>query len=186
MSAIEIIILSFGLSLDAFAVSICKGLATEKITNKNALTCGIYFGLFQGMMPLLGFLLCSSFSSYIEAFDHWIAFILLALIGANMIKESFKEESLDANYSFKAMLPLAIATSIDALAVGVSFAFLKLNIGLSVLTIGLITFATSTLGAKLGAVLGAKFKQKAEIAGGIILILIGSKILLEHLGLLPF
>lgn len=184
MGFIEILLIGVGLSMDAFAVSICKGLSTRKLELKHALICGGYFGFFQGLMPLIGYILGVQFKDKIESIDHWIAFILLALIGLNMIKESFEEdEDCNPDFSFKAMLPLAIATSIDALAVGVTFAFLNVNIGYALLIIAITTFLISMIGVKIGHVFGSKYKSKAEMIGGIILILIGIKILLEHLGI---
>ena len=186
MGFIEIFLVGVGLSMDAFAVSICKGLSTRVLKLKHALICGGYFGFFQGLMPLIGYLLGVSFQAQIEAIDHWIAFILLALIGGNMLKEAFEDEDEECveDFSFKAMIPLAIATSIDALAVGVTFAFLKVNIITAIIIISITTFVISMFGVKIGNVFGNKYKSKAEIAGGVILILIGLKILLEHLGIL--
>ncbi len=175
--------------MDAFAVSLCKGLSLEKVKLKNMLSCGVWFGGFQALMPLIGFFLGSLFASYIVSFDHWIAFVLLALIGGNMIKEAFsnKEEEASSDFSFKTMFLMAIATSIDALAIGVSLAMAgDVDIWLSVLFIGVITFILSALGVKLGSIFGAKYEKKAQIFGGVILILLGLKILLEHLGFLPF
>lgn len=186
MGFIEIFFIGVGLAMDAFAVSICKGLSTRKLELKHALICGGYFGFFQGFMPLIGYILGIQFKSKIESIDHWIAFILLALIGINMIKEalSHDEEENNPDFSFKAMLPLAIATSIDALAVGVTFAFLNVNILYAISIIAVTTFIISMIGVKIGHVFGAKYKSKAELTGGIILILMGFKILLEHLGIL--
>ncbi|MFR7590985.1 MAG: manganese efflux pump MntP family protein [Longibaculum sp.] len=184
MEFIEIVMIGIGLAMDAFAVSICKGLSTRQLKVKHAFICGGYFGFFQGAMPLIGYVLGVQFKDKIENIDHWIAFILLALIGLNMIKEAFgDEECCDPDFSFKAMLPLAIATSIDALAVGVTFAFLNVNIFYAIIIIAVITFIISMMGVKIGHVFGSRYKSKAEIAGGIILILMGLKILLEHLGL---
>ena len=183
MSVIELIILAAGLAMDAFAVSICKGLSVRKYRKGRSVTAGLYFGGFQALMPVIGWLLGRQFESLIKSVDHWIAFALLALIGANMIRESFKKDDNDINDSFslKVMLPLAVATSIDALAVGVTFAFLNVNIVIAALTIGVITFGFSAAGVKIGNVFGAKYKSKAELAGGIALIVIGTKILIEHL-----
>ena len=179
----ELFAIAVGLSADAFAVSVCKGLSAPKIKIRNMLTAGLYFGGFQALMPLIGFWLGSSFEEFITSIDHWIAFGLLGLIGINMIKESFeKAEEVDASFSVGAMLPLAVATSIDALAVGITFAFLKVNIVYAVSFIGTITFILSGVGIWLGHKFGAKYKSKAELAGGIILVLMGIKILLEHLG----
>lgn len=185
MEILELIILSIGLAMDAFAVSICKGLSVKKVKPKHYLIVGGYFGGFQALMPLVGYLLGISFQQFIVSIDHWIAFILLGIIGINMIKESFEDdENVNASFSFKDMLPLAVATSIDALAVGITFAFLQVNIALAVTLIGVITFIFSAVGIKIGAIFGDKFKNKAELLGGVVLILIGLKILLEHLGIL--
>ena len=182
MEIIELILLSVGLAMDAFAVSICKGLSVRELRPKHGLIAGAYFGGFQALMPLIGWLLGRQFEELIKSVDHWIAFGLLVLIGANMIRESFGgEDEQNASFSFKAMLPLAIATSIDALAVGVTFAFLEVNIVPAITLIGVITFAISAAGVKIGNVFGTRFKSKAEFAGGVILILLGIKILVEHL-----
>lgn len=188
MSILELFIIAVGLSMDAFAVSICKGLAMEKVDVKSACICGVWFGGFQALMPLIGWLLGSQFTEYITKIDHWIAFILLAIIGGNMVKEALEkdEEKVDASLGFKIMLLLAIATSIDALAMGVTFAFLSVNIWWAILFIGVTTFIFSAVGVKAGGFLGMKFKSKAELAGGIVLILMGTKILLEHLGVINF
>ena len=181
-----LLLLAIGLSMDAFAVSICKALAMKKITWQKSCVVGLWFGGFQALMPTIGYFLGIQFEEYITAYDHWIAFGLLLLIGANMIKESFCKEEADESDSlrFQHMLLLAIATSIDALAVGVTFAFLQVNIWQAVSFIGVVTFAFSVVGMKLGNVFGMKHKSKAEFAGGLILILLGIKILLEHLGIL--
>lgn len=185
MGITELFILAIGLSMDAFAVSICKGLSLGKITPKHMCIAGIWFGGFQAFMPLIGYFLGSFFADMITAYDHWIAFILLVLIGGNMIKEAFeKEEHLDASMTVKSMFLLAIATSIDALAVGVTFAFLKVQIIPAVSFIGIITFILSAIGVKIGSIFGTKYHSKAELCGGIILIIIGTKILLDGLGLL--
>lgn len=185
MGFIEILLIGVGLSMDAFAVSICKGLSTRKLELKHAFICGGYFGFFQGLMPFIGYVLGIQFKDKIESIDHWVAFILLALIGINMIKEAFGEdEDCNPDFSFKAMIPLAVATSIDALAVGVTFAFLNVNIFYALTIIALTTFIISMIGVKIGHVFGSKYKSKAEIVGGIILVLMGIKILLEHLGIL--
>ena len=177
--------LAVGLSMDAFAVSVCKGLALRRVGARECLTAGIWFGAFQALMPLLGFFLGATFADKITAVDHWIAFVLLGLIGANMIRESFGEaEGVSSAMTPGAMLPLAVATSIDALAVGVTFALLTIKIIPAVLTIGAITCALSAVGVKLGSIFGARWRSRAELAGGIILILLGTKILLEHLGIL--
>ena len=187
MGIVEIIIIGFSLAMDAFAVSLSKGLASGKYKIKNSLICGIWFGGFQMLMPLIGCFLGERFASSIQSFDHWIAFILLALIGSNMLKEAFSDEDdedASASYGVKAMFPLAVATAIDALAVGITFAFLKVNLLLAVLIIGIITFVLCVIGTKIGNAFGNKFENKAEILGGIVLILIGTKILLEHLGII--
>lgn len=186
MNLFSLFLIAVGLSMDAFAVSICKGLAMKNITIKKALIVGLWFGGFQGLMPAIGYLLGTQFEKYITNIDHWIAFVLLFIIGGNMIKEALSKEEEEANDSlaFKEMLLLALATSIDALAVGVTFAFLKVQIVPAVLFIGCITFALSGIGVKIGNIFGSRYKSKAELAGGIILILMGCKILLEHLGFL--
>ncbi len=186
MSLLTLFITAVGLSMDAFAVAICKGLAMKKLSWKKALIIGLWFGGFQALMPTIGYLLGTRFESYVTAIDHWIAFVLLALIGANMVKESFSKEEESSNdaVDFKTMFLLAIATSIDALAVGVTYAFLQVRIVPAVSFIGVITFTLSIIGVKIGNVFGLKYKSKAELTGGIILIVMGIKILLEHLGLL--
>ena len=183
MSVIELLVLALGLSMDAFAVSICKGLSVPKLQAKHCLICGVYFGGFQALMPLIGWALGIRFQSMITNIDHWIAFVLLAVIGANMIKESFskEEECPDASFGFKTMPTLAVATSIDALAVGVTFAFLNVSIVPAVLLIGATTFVCSAVGVKIGNVFGNRFQSKAEFLGGLVLIAIGLKILIEHL-----
>lgn len=179
--------------MDAFAVAICKGLSMKKVSFKEMAIVGLWFGGFQALMPLIGYLLGEAFEKYIEQIDHWVAFVLLVLIGALMIKESFeKEENKEEEkeipsspLAFKTMLTMAIATSIDALAVGISFGILPdVNITVAVSSIGIITFILSAVGVKIGNVFGAKYKSKAEFAGGLILVLLGIKILLEHLGAL--
>lgn len=174
--------------MDAFAVSVCKGLSVKKIKPSHCLTAGLYFGIFQALMPVLGYFAGSWFSNLISAYDHWVVFILLLLIGGNMIREALSsdEDNLNDSFSFQTMLLLAVATSIDALAVGVSFAFLQVNIISAAVFIGITTFILSAFGIKLGNVFGSRYKSKAELAGGIILILIGLKVLLEHLGILSF
>lgn len=207
MSLPELLFIAIGLSMDAFAVAACAGLTMSKVTIKKALIVGLYFGVFQAVMPLIGYALATRFANRITALDHWIAFILLCMIGGKMILESFKKDhcagvacSPEANVCSnpedecsvppevslgpEKMLPLALATSIDALAVGVSFAFLKVRIGMAVLLIGLTTLILSVAGVKIGHAFGTKLKSKAELAGGIILLLIGLKILFEHLGIL--
>ena len=181
MSITEIFLISIGLGMDAFAVSICKGLSIQKINCQKALIIALYFGIFQALMPMVGFLLAKNLSSELINLNYWIAFILLSVIGINMIIQSFKnDEKENDDISFKTMFVLAIATSIDALAVGVSFAFLKMDITIAVICIGIITFILSLIGVKLGNVFGEKYKQKAEITGGIILIFIAFKMILEH------
>ncbi len=185
MSFLDLFVLAVGLSMDAFAVSVCKGLSVRQLKISHACTVGLYFGGFQFLMPLIGYLLGSQFQQYITSIDHWIAFVLLALIGANMIKESRGEaEQLNDSFSFLTMLPLAIATSIDALAVGITFAFLQVSILPAVTFIGCTTFVLSAIGIKIGHVFGTRYKSRAEMIGGIVLIAIGCKILLEHLGIL--
>ena len=188
MGIVELLLLAVGLSMDAFAVAICKGLAMERATLKKAAVVGAWFGVFQALMPAVGYFLGSAFESYITSFDHWIAFLLLALIGGNMIREALsgEEETANGSLGFRTMLLLAVATSIDALAVGITFAFLRVRLLPSVLLIGVTTFLISAAGVKLGSVFGSKYQKKAEIAGGVILILLGLKILLEHLGVLTF
>ncbi len=184
MSLLILFIIAVGLSMDAFAVSICKGLAMQKINFKKAAVVGLWFGGFQALMPSIGYLLGSQFERFITSIDHWIAFVLLSLIGIAMIRESRStEEEKEANASLdvKTMFLLAVATSIDALAVGVTFAFLRVQIIPAVAFIGSITFLLSVVGVKVGNVFGTKYKAKAELAGGIILIVMGIKILLEHL-----
>lgn len=186
MSLVTLFTLAVGLSMDAFAVAICKGLAMRKITMKKATIVGLWFGGFQGLMPLAGYFLGVQFKDKITAIDHWIAFVLLGIIGLNMIKEAREggEEEADDSLALKDMLVLAVATSIDALAVGITFAFLSVNVWAAVSFIGIITFLLSMIGVKVGNVFGTKYKAKAELAGGMILILLGVKILLEHTGIL--
>lgn len=191
MGFVELFTLAVGLSMDAFAVAVCKGLALKKATPGGMTLVGLWFGGFQALMPLIGYFVGVQFRDSIAAFDHWIAFFLLGLIGANMIREAFpkkedeEDEKSNNSLSFRAMLPMAVATSIDALAVGVSFAFLKVSIVPAVSFIGVTTFMLSAAGVKIGSLFGLRYKNKAELIGGIILILIGLKILLEHLGILP-
>ncbi len=193
MSLTELFIIAVGLSMDAFAVAVCKGLAVKKAGIKEMATAGLWFGGFQALMPAIGYLLGATFEKYITKIDHWVAFVLLGIIGANMIKEALSKEeecgcdSKAGSMAPKEMLTLAIATSIDALAVGITFALLPdVNIGAAVGFIGIITFALSAVGIKIGNIFGIKFKSKAEFAGGLILILMGLKILLEHLGIINF
>ena len=183
MGLLDLFITAVALSMDAFAVSVSKGLSVGRVRLKHGLITGAYFGGFQALMPLLGFFLASSFAEYIRRFDHWIAFGLLALIGANMLREALsgEDEEMNDSFSFKTMLPLAVATSIDALATGVSFAVTDTNIWLAIALVGATTFALSAAGVKIGNVFGAKYRSGAELAGGLILILMGAKILIEHL-----
>ena len=209
MGFADIFLIGVALSMDAFAVSICKGLSVQKVQLKHMLIAGLYFGAFQALMPLIGYLLGFELEDFIRSIDHWIAFVLLAIIGGNMIKEALSKDeeehdasfafkamlplavatSIDAlavgiSFAFKAMLPLAVATSIDALAVGISFAFLGVDIVPAALLIGITTFVLSAVGVYVGNAFGAKYKSKAELVGGVVLILIGLKILLEHLGII--
>lgn len=184
MGLAELFVLAVGLAMDAFAVSICKGLSLGKIKWKHMCLAGAWFGGFQALMPLIGYFLGSFFADMITKYDHWIAFVLLTFIGISMIKEAFGEEEIDACMDVKCMFLLAVATSIDALAVGVTFAFMKVNIIAAVLFIGVITFICSAIGVKIGSIFGTKYKAKAEIFGGVVLILIGLKILLEGIGVL--
>ena len=187
MSLMEIFLIGIGLSMDAFAVAICKGLSMQKVDLRYTVWIALYFGVFQAAMPLTGWLLGSQFARHVTRFAPWIAFILLALIGGNMIREALSkdEDKLDGSLAFKTMLLLAIATSIDALAVGITFAFLPgTRIVPAVALIGSISFVFSAAGIRLGNVFGLRYKRKAEFAGGVILILLGTKILLEHLGVL--
>ena len=182
MELIELFLVALSLSMDAFAVSLCKGLSVGRPTPGQCLTCGAWFGGFQALMPLIGFLLGVRFQGVISSVDHWVAFVLLGLIGANMVREALgnDEEHVDSSFGPRAMLPLAVATSIDALAVGVTFAFLRVEIAPAVALIGVTTLVLSALGVKVGSVFGDRFQSKAELAGGVILILMGTKILLEH------
>lgn len=184
MNILDLLLIGVGLSMDAFAVSICKGLSVPKIKLKHAFLVGIWFGGFQALMPAIGFFLGSQFASLITSIDHWIAFILLAFIGGNMIRESRsgEEEELNDSFSVRTMLALAVATSIDALAIGITFSFLNVNIILAIILIGCTTFVISIVGICIGNVFGAKYKASAELVGGIVLVFIGLKILLEHLG----
>lgn len=185
MELLELIFIAVGLSMDAFAIAVCKGLSVEKLEKKHLVITGLWFGGSQALMPLIGFLLGTGFSSLIERFDHWVAFALLSVIGIGMIRESREEcKTLDASFAAKVMFPLAIADSIDALAAGVTFAFLNMRILPAICMIGVITFAFSCFGVWLGNRFGEKYCSKSELAGGIILILMGLKILLEHTGIL--
>lgn len=184
MNLFDLFVIAVGLSMDAFAVSVCKGLAVQKIRGRHVMSVGMYFGGFQALMPLIGYFLGKQFESMIASVDHWIAFVLLALIGGNMAREALsgdEEEKPDDSFGFKTMLPLAVATSIDALAVGVTFAFLRVSILPAVLLIGATTFAISAGGLRVGNVFGTRYKSKAELVGGVILIGLGGKILVEHL-----
>ena len=179
----DILLIAFGLAMDAFAVSVCKGLTLPHRDLKSTLIIAGYFGVFQAVMPLIGFFVGRQFSTFVASVDHWIAFILLVLIGGMMIRESFQreEESMTADVSVRVMLPLAVATSIDALVTGVTFAFLSVNIWISVLLIGAVTFILCCAGVLLGRIVGAKLEKRAQLLGGIVLIMIGIKILIEHL-----
>lgn len=188
MNLIELLLLSIGLAMDAFAVSICKGISMKKMEWKKSCIIGLWFGGFQALMPVIGYFLGTTFESFVTNIDHWIAFILLSFIGINMLKESFckENEESESDMSFKTMLILAIATSIDALAVGITFAFLKVDLILAIFLIGITSFVLSIFGTKVGNKFGNKYEHKAEMIGGIILILLGLKILLEHLGVITF
>ena len=191
MGFVELFFIAVGLSMDAFAVSICKGLNMRKLNYKHTFIIALFFGGFQGLMPLIGWFLGKQFEQYITNFDHWIAFILLAFIGGQMIHEALKKDNekcdIDENLDLKELFILAIATSIDALAIGITFALIpNTNILTSIILIGIITFVLSIIGVFIGNKFGARFKSKAEFAGGLILILIGAKILFEHLGLINF
>ena len=187
MGFLELLLVGIGLSMDAFAVAICQGLCMSKLNWRHAAVIALFFGGFQALMPLIGYLLGQQFERFITTFAPWIAFLLLVLIGIDMIWESFGEgEKCSDSVKFKEMFVLAIATSIDALAVGVSFAFLQVKIVPAISFIGATTFVLSMIGVKVGNVFGSRYRSKAELAGGIILILIGLKIILEHLGVLNF
>lgn len=189
MGLLELFLIAVGLSMDAFAVAVCKGLSARELKPRNYITIGLWFGGFQALMPALGYVLGSAFEKYITSVDHWVAFVLLCFIGGNMIKEALSDEEgcADCSFSFKTMSVLAVATSIDALAVGITFALLPdVNIAAAVSFIGVTTFVLSAVGLKTGNIFGLKYKSRAEIAGGVILILMGTKILLEHLGIINF
>lgn len=188
MGIFELLLLSIGLAMDAFAVSICKGISIQKMDWKKACIIGLWFGGFQAFMPIIGYFLGTTFESVLIAIDHWIAFVLLSFIGGKMLKDSFdkKTESCNDDVSFKTMFILALATSIDALAIGISFAFFHINLILAISLIGFISFILSFIGTKVGNQFGNKYEQKAEFIGGIILVLLGLKILLEHLHVLSF
>ena len=183
LNILDLFFTAVALSMDAFAVSISKGLSVSRVKLSHSMITGTYFGGFQALMPLIGFLLAGLFADEIRSLDHWIAFVLLAVIGVNMIREALskEEEKVDCSFCFRAMLPLAIATSIDALAAGVSFAFADANIWIAISLIGATTFLFSAAGVKIGNVFGSKYKSKAELLGGAILVLMGVKILIEHL-----
>lgn len=186
MGIVEIILIGLGLAMDAFAVSVCKGLSMKKLNWKKAIIIGLYFGIFQMLMPIIGYSLGTAFEGFVTSVDHWIAFILLLIIGGKMIAEAFgngDNENCNDNVDFKTMIVLAIATSIDALAVGITFAFLQTNIILASSIIGIITFFVSLIGVKIGNRFGNVYEKKAEFVGGLILVIIGLKILLEHLGI---
>lgn len=183
MNFIEIFVIAVGLSMDAFAVSICKGLSVRTISPKQSVSVALWFGGFQALMPILGYFLGVSFSDFVSSIDHWIAFVLLSIIGGNMIKEAFSkgDVSVSADFSFKTMLAMAVATSIDALAIGVTLAFLGVNIWIASAMIGITTAAFSAVGIYIGNAFGSRYKAKAELAGGLILVAMGIKILVEHL-----
>ena len=183
MGVIELLLIALGLSMDAFAVSVGKGLSVQKINPRHSLSVGVWFGGFQALMPLIGYFLGVSFASLVESFDHWIAFILLGIIGFNMIREALSNDECEAvhpDFSARTMLMMAIATSIDALAVGVSFAFLHIDIWSATSIIGVTTFILSIVGLRIGNIFGCRYKSKAEFAGGAILMVMGVKILIEH------
>lgn len=186
MGIIEVLFMGIGVAMDAFSVSICKGLCMHKMDWKKAGIIGLYFGVFQGIMPIIGYFLARNFGIYVAHIDHWITFILLSIIGGKMIAEAIKKKddcsSLDGKVDFKGMVVLAIATSIDALAIGIMFAFLRVNIWFAAIVIGGITFVLCTLGVKIGNIFGDKYERKAQLVGGVILVLIGVHILMEHLG----
>lgn len=186
MTIIEILLIAIGLAMDAFAVSICKGLSMKEMNWKKSLIVGAYLGIFQALMPIIGYFLGSTFEDLVTHIDHWIAFVLLEAIGGNMLKEAFanNSENCNDNVDFKTMSILAIATSIDALAVGITFAFLQANIWISAIIIGIVTFAISIIGVKIGNKFGDMYERRAEIVGGFILIFMGVKLLLEHLGII--
>lgn len=186
MKLAELALIGMGLSMDAFAVAVCKGLSLGKTKWAQGLVVGGYFGLFQAIMPILGYFLGGAFADHISAVDHWIVFILLEIIGGKMIYEAKREEQVDCSLKVRSMLLLAVSTSIDALAIGISFSFLSVNIWASASVIGLMTFALSAIGLKIGSIFGARCKSKAELAGGLILMLMGVKILLEHMEVLHF
>ena len=181
MKIIELIIISISLAMDAFSASVCKGLKEKRINIKNSIITGLYFGIFQSLMPFIGYYLGSFFSNQIKAFDHYFAFILLGFIGLSMIKDAKENQNISESLNFKEMILLSLATSIDALIVGVTFSFLEVNLYLSILIIGIITFILTSIGYNIGTYFGTKYQKKAQIIGGLILIIMGIKILIEHL-----
>lgn len=190
MNFVSLLLLAIGLSMDAFAVAVCKGLATRDLKWKHMVIVGLWFGAFQALMPTLGYFLGTVFERYITAVDHWFAFILLGLIGCNMIREACSrdccDDEVDASFAFKPMLLMAVATSVDALAAGIPLPSLNVNIVMAASFIGICTFTLSAIGVKVGNLFGKRFKKAAELTGGIILVLLGTQILLEHLGILVF
>jgi putative Mn2+ efflux pump MntP len=186
MGTAELLLLAVGLAMDAFAISICKGLATPRFSLKKACWCGLWFGGFQALMPMIGFVLGAQFQAQIVAIDHWIAFGLLAFLGGNMLYSAFadEEEEEDGDLSIKTMFLMAVATSIDALAIGITFAFLQVNLLIAVSAIGIVTFAFCAVGFRLGTLAGSRFQKPSQVLGGAILVLLGIKILLEHTGIL--
>ena len=186
MSVLEIFLIGVSLSMDAFAVSLCKGLSMKELNVRSCLIIGLYFGLFQGIMPLIGYYLGETFESTITSIDHWATFIMLLIVGINMIRETLSNEvsTINDEIDFKTMIPLAIATSIDALAVGITFSFFEINIFASIILIALTTFTLSVIGTYIGNKFGSKYSKVSSIIGGIILIILGTKILFEHLGLI--
>lgn len=185
MGVLELMLVSIGLAMDAFAVSVCKGLSMKKMSWKKGIIVGLYFGIFQALMPGIGYFLGTTFETLVIQIDHWIAFVLLGFIGINMLKEAFAKDSenYNDNVDFKTMSILALATSIDALAVGITFAFLQVNILLAISIIGILTFIITVIGVKIGNKFGDKYERKAEVVGGLILIFMGIKILFEHIGI---
>ncbi len=184
MELVELLIIAVGVSMDAFAVSICKGLSVPSLKPKHALQTALWFGGFQALMPLIGYYLGIHFAEFVSSVDHWIAFVLLGIIGGNMIKEALQKEdevNVDPDFSFRTMFTMAVATSIDALAIGISFAFLSVNIWEAVILIGITTGLFSGVGVYVGNIFGSRYKSKSEFAGGIILIIMGVRILIEHL-----
>jgi len=186
MGTAELLLLAVGLAMDAFAISICKGLATPRFSLRKAAWCGLWFGGFQALMPVIGFVLGAQFQAQIVAIDHWIAFGLLAFLGGNMIYSAFadEDEEADGDMSVKTMFLMALATSIDALAIGITFAFLQVDLAVAVTAIGVVTFAFCAVGFRLGSLVGSRFQKPSQVLGGVILVLLGTKILLEHLGIL--